>query len=69
MQGSAKNNPISMPIDMNTPSIRNPFVIPGLQKININPQLNSSYTFDAFVEGECNRLARSAGYAVAQKPG
>ena len=69
MQGSAKNNPISMPIDMNTPSIRNPFVIPGLQKININPQLNSSYTFDAFVEGECNRLARSAGYAVAQNPG
>ena len=69
MQGSAKNNPISMPIDMNTPSIRNPFVIPGLQKININPQLNSSYTFDAFVEGECNRLARSAGNAVAQNPG
>ena len=58
-----------MPIGSNTPSIRNPFIIPGLQKININPQLNPSYTFDAFVEGECNRLARSAGYAVAQKPG
>ena len=68
-QGSVKNNPISMPIGSNTPSIRNPFIIPGLQKININPQLNPSYTFDAFVEGECNRLARSAGYAVAQKPG
>lgn len=69
MQGSVKNNPISMPIDVSRPSIRNPFIIPGLQKININPQLNSSYTFDAFVEGECNRLARSAGYAVSQKPG
>ena len=68
-QGSVKNNPISMPIGSSTPSIRNPFIIPGLQKININPQLNPSYTFDAFVEGECNRLARSAGYAVAQKPG
>ena len=68
-QGAVKNNPISMPIGSNTPSIRNPFIIPGLQKININPQLNPSYTFDAFVEGECNRLARSAGYAVAQKPG
>ena len=68
-QGSVKNNPISMPISINTTAIRNPFIIPGLQKININPQLNPSYTFDAFVEGECNRLARSAGYAVAQKPG
>ena len=69
MQGSVKNNPINMPIGVNSSSIRNPFVIPGLQKININPQLNPSYTFDAFVEGECNRLARSAGYAVSQKPG
>ncbi|MGY8987747.1 MAG: chromosomal replication initiator protein DnaA [Flavobacteriales bacterium] len=68
-QGSVRNNPISMPISINTTAIRNPFIIPGLQKININPQLNPSYTFDAFVEGECNRLARSAGYAVAQKPG
>ena len=68
-QGSVKNNPISLPMGMNSPSIRNPFIIPGLQKININPQLNPSYTFDAYVEGECNRLARSAGYAVAQKPG
>ena len=66
---AVKNNPISMLIGINSPSIRNPFIIPGLQKININPQLNPSYTFDAFVEGECNRLARSAGYAVAQKPG
>ena len=47
-------------------AIRNPFIIPGLQKININPQLNESYTFDAFIEGDCNRLARSAGYAVSQ---
>tara|TARA_B100000902_G_scaffold396682_1_gene458394 strand:+ start:33271 stop:34701 length:1431 start_codon:yes stop_codon:yes gene_type:complete len=68
-QSSVKNNPISMPIGNNSPTIRNPFIIPGLQKIDINPQLNPSYTFDAFVEGECNRLARSAGYAVAQKPG
>ena len=47
-------------------AIRNPFIFPGLQKININPQLNESYTFDAFVEGDCNRLARSAGFAVSQ---
>jgi chromosomal replication initiator protein len=32
-------------------------------------QLKADYTFDNFIEGDCNRLARSAGYAVAQKPG
>jgi len=68
-QADIKNNPISMPISMNSSSIRNPFIIPGLQKININPQLNESYTFDAYIEGECNRLARSAGFAVSQNPG
>ena len=28
-----------------------------------------TYSFDRFVEGDCNRLARSAGLAVAAKPG
>ena len=68
-QEPIKNNPVNMPINISETSIRNPFVIPGLQKININPQLNTSYTFDSFIEGECNRLARSAGYAVSQNPG
>ena len=43
--------PVNMPININKTVIRNPFIIPGLQKININPQLNQSYTFDAYVEG------------------
>lgn len=47
----------------------NPFVIPGIQKVRINSQLSSSYTLNNYVEGECNRLARAAGYAVAEKPG
>jgi chromosomal replication initiator protein len=68
-QASVKNNPINMPISMDSAFIRNPFIIPGLQKINISPQLNESYTFEAYVEGECNRLARSAGFAVSQNPG
>lgn len=32
-------------------------------------QLNASYTFDNYIEGACNRLARNAGEAVANKPG
>jgi len=54
---------------VNKNTIKNPFVIPGLKKINVDANLNASYTFENFIEGECNRLARSAGYAVASKPG
>ncbi len=49
--------------------IKNPFIIPGIKKVVIDSQLNPNYTFDSFVEGECNRLARSAGLAVAVNPG
>ncbi len=51
-----------------TANIKNPFVIPGLKKIVIDPQLNPNYTFATFIEGECNRLARSAAMSVAVTP-
>ncbi len=66
--GVSKNPDVSVPINIGN-SIKNPFVIPGLKKINIDPQLNPNYNFESFVEGDCNRLARSAGFAVANKPG
>jgi chromosomal replication initiator protein len=66
---ATKGQPVTLPIDINKNPIRNPFIIPGLKKIDISPQLNSNYSLDNFIEGDCNRLARSAGYAVAQKPG
>jgi len=46
-----------------------PFSLKALNPQNINSRLNPNYTFDNFVEGDCNRLARSAGLAVAKKPG
>lgn len=49
--------------------IPDPFIIPGIQKVKINSQLVERYSFDNFVEGECNRLARSAGLAIAKNPG
>jgi len=67
--GNATNPETSFPLTLQGSNIKNPFVIPGLKKINIDPQLNANYNFDNYVEGDCNRLARSAGYAVAQKPG
>lgn len=47
----------------------NPFVIPGLKPAKIDSQLNASYTFDRYIEGDCNRLARSASMAIALQPG
>lgn len=49
--------------------IKNPFVIPGIKKTKFDPQLNPKYTISTFIEGDCNRLARAAGHAVANKPG
>jgi chromosomal replication initiator protein len=49
--------------------ITNPFVIPGLKQLEIDPQLNPDYHFDNFIEGDCNRLARSAGLSIAASPG
>ncbi len=66
--GDLKNMAVTMPITVNS-TIRNPFIIPGLKKVNVESQLNSNYSFENFVEGDCNRLARSAGFAVADKPG
>ncbi|HUM88136.1 MAG TPA: chromosomal replication initiator protein DnaA [Prolixibacteraceae bacterium] len=63
------NRPVSVPVTADTASIKNPFVIPGIQKLHIDPQLKKDNTFENFIEGECNRLARSAGFAVAQNPG
>lgn len=57
------------PVTTSSEVIKNPFVIPGIKKIKIDPQLNPAYTFDKFIEGDCNRLARSAGLAIAKNPG
>jgi chromosomal replication initiator protein len=59
---------VGVPLNLN-PGIRNPFIIPGIKKVNIDANLNPSLTFENFIEGDCNRLARSAGLAVATKPG
>jgi chromosomal replication initiator protein len=51
------------------PPVQNPFAIPGIQEKEIDSQLNESYTFERFIEGDCNQLARSAAWAIAQEPG
>lgn len=66
---SLKNQPVNMPLNISENQIRNPFIIPGLKKVNVESNLNPAYSFENFVEGDCNRLARASGYAVANKPG
>lgn len=63
-----KNKPIPFPQNENRTQL-NPFIIPGLQQLNIDPQLNPNYSFSNFIEGECNRLGRAAGLTISDKPG
>lgn len=37
--------------------------------VDFDSQLNKTYTFDSFVQGEPNKLARTAGLAIAKQPG
>ena len=65
-----ENNP-SIPKRIDPTKIQNPVTIPGIPRPipRFDPQLNHNYTFENFIEGECNRLVRSASMAVAVNPG
>ena len=60
---------VDIPLKNINPELKNPFVIPGIRNVKIESQLNPTYTFDNFLEGDSNRLARNASIAVANKPG
>lgn len=38
-----------IPVSINK-DIKNPFIIPGLKKLNVDPQLNPNYTFENYIE-------------------
>ncbi|MDA9335426.1 chromosomal replication initiator protein DnaA [Flavobacteriaceae bacterium] len=59
----------NIPLKNKNPELKNPFVIPGIRNVKIESQLNPTYTFENFLEGDSNRLARNASIAVANKPG
>ncbi|MDR3047892.1 MAG: chromosomal replication initiator protein DnaA, partial [Bacteroidales bacterium] len=66
------NNEIKKPIDvynLSNKEIPNPFVLPGVIKTKILSNLKPELNFDNYIEGNCNRLARAAGWAIAQDPG
>ena len=68
---NTKNPPKQIQIDFDRPqnTMPNPFVLPGIKKINIESNLNENYCMENFVIGECNRVAYEAGLAIAKNPG
>ncbi|MEZ4802897.1 MAG: chromosomal replication initiator protein DnaA [Gelidibacter sp.] len=68
-RGAVKSQDVDIPLQNKNPELKNPFVIPGIRNVKIESQLNPSYNFENFLEGDSNRLARNAGLAVANKPG
>jgi chromosomal replication initiator protein len=64
----ATNNHSNHHVSQITPA-RNPFQFKDLDSLELDSYLIPKYTFDKFIEGDCNRLGRAAGMAVANKPG
>jgi chromosomal replication initiator protein len=68
-QSGVKPQQVDAPLQTFSSELKNPFVIPGIRNLQIESQLNPNYNFENFLEGDSNRLARSAGLAVSNKPG
>ena len=68
-QAAVQSQEVDAPLSSINSQLKNPFVIPGIRNLQIESQLNPNYNFQNFLEGDSNRLARSAGIAVANKPG
>ena len=70
LSSSARNVAAAAASPAAPPTLRNPFeASKAIDRHYVKSQLNGSYTFENYIEGDCNRLARSAGLAVANKPG
>jgi chromosomal replication initiator protein len=69
--GSGNKRHSAQPVNGNgtLPEDYSPFSFKALNPQTVNSRLNPNYSFENFIEGDCNRLARSAGVAVAKKPG
>jgi chromosomal replication initiator protein len=50
-------------------NIVNPFVVPGIKKINIDSNLKADFSFDNYIEGESNKFAFTVAKSIAKRPG
>lgn len=58
----------TMPQSFST-SIVNPFVVPGIKKVNIDSNLKADFSFENYVEGESNKFASTVAKSIAKRPG
>ena len=66
------NTPVNKTISVETYSKAanpGPFVFPGIQRVQVNPQLNPVYCFENLVVGECNKMGFTAGESISAAPG
>ena len=66
------NAPVNKPISVDTtikPTNPGAFVFPGIQRVQVNPQLNPVYCFENLVVGECNKMGFTAGESISAAPG
>lgn len=64
--GSKQASNADQTADSNT---RSPFELKNFKDESRISHLNPHYTFEGFIEGDCNQLAKSVAQAVAKKPG
>ena len=46
-----------------------PFVFPGVQRVEVDSQLNPTYCFENLIVGECNKMGFTAGESISAAPG
>ena len=66
------NVPVNKTISVETfPKAGNasPFVFPGVQRVQVNSQLNPTYCFENLIIGECNKMGFTAGESISSAPG
>ncbi|MGN1212161.1 MAG: chromosomal replication initiator protein DnaA [Candidatus Cryptobacteroides sp.] len=66
------NAPVNRTISVSTfsPAANpGPFVYPGIQRVQVNPQLNPVYCFANLIKGECNKMGVTAGESISMAPG
>ena len=81
-QGNRHQKPFTIKLPLHSPnynqshnqlnnelSFKNPFALKNIGSASQTAYLNPNYTFDAFIEGACNQLAKSAAQAIAKNPG
>ncbi len=80
-KGNKRQRPFTIKLPFHSPSyaqqhtpaaerdFKNPFSLQTLENTQKDALLNPNYTFNTFIEGDCNQLAKSAAQAIAQNPG